>query len=148
MNCNDVQIEISAYADGELSGSDARVMFAHLSACAECQAFLTDTLRLRAELRTWEVRIPAPTPGQKRAALRRREATGGVIRRLISRRLEMPFAAAAGIALVLLGVSLFSVSLWLGGSAARAKNPEVVYMLSMPAVEVRAVKPADLQPVQ
>ncbi len=144
MNCNEIQPRISAYVDGELPGADATAMFAHLSGCMECQAFLTDTLRLRADLRAWEVRAPAPA--RKKSTLQWKETSGSAIRRLISQRLEIPFAAAAGIALVLLGVSLFSVSLWLGGSADRAREPGVVYML--PTVEVHAVKPADQKPEQ
>lgn len=147
MNCNDIQLRISAFVDGELDGGDVPAMFSHLSGCAACQGFLSDALRLRADLRAWEVRAPGEAPDRKGFALKRVERSGGAVRRLIAQKLEMPFAAAAGIALVLLGISLFSVSLWLGGAAERGRQPEVVYMLSLPQVEVHAARPADQKPV-
>lgn len=140
MTCNEIQVDISAYIDGELSAAGMAGMFTHLSHCVVCQEFLTDALRLRAALHSASALAPVPSGAH-------REASRGPIRRLITQRLELSFAAAAGIALVLLTVSVFSISLWLGAPKEKPQR-EVVYMLSLPPVEVHAVQPADQKPVQ
>ena len=141
MTCNEIQEHISAYIDRECSADSAAVMFVHLSGCMACQGFLTDSLRVRAVLHSPPTLAPAPIR-------RRQEAPRGPLRSLIAQRLELPFAAAAGLALVLLSVSLLSLSLWLNPPKGKPPQREVVYMLSLPPVEVRAAQPADQKPVE
>ena len=139
MTCDEIQADISAYIDGELPADDMAVMFKHLSGCAECQGFLTNALRLRSAMHVPSALAATPLPRPKSVQQRS-------IRRLIGQRLELPFAAAAGIALVLLSVSLLSLSLWLNAPKDKPQR-EVVYMLSLPPVEIQAVRPAEQKPV-
>jgi anti-sigma factor RsiW len=141
MTCREIQTALSAYIDGELPEEAAAGMFAHLSTCTACREFLTDVLRVRAALHLPSVLTP-------NLPVDRGHVPRGPLRRLVAQRLEIPFAAAAGIALVLLSISLLSLSLWLHAPPERPPQREVVYMLSLPPVEVHAVKPAEHKPVE
>lgn len=50
MNCDEYEMLISAYADGELDGSDLKRLKAHISQCDSCRRIYEDTLRLQEDL--------------------------------------------------------------------------------------------------
>jgi predicted anti-sigma-YlaC factor YlaD len=60
MNCEDFQQLISTEMDGELSPSDEKLLWEHLSSCETCRAWRRDQIEIRLELQRWpEEEMPA-----------------------------------------------------------------------------------------
>lgn len=50
MNCNDIEIMISAYADGELDEQSIAIVEAHIALCESCRCIYEQTLQLQKNL--------------------------------------------------------------------------------------------------
>jgi anti-sigma factor RsiW len=140
MNCDEMQIAISAYVDDALQTAMQERMFGHLSTCSDCRLFLRRTLDLRATFAA----IPAPDvpPSLDRRvmgmSLRRPRAERGAgerIRSLFGHRLSLPLPSAALIALGLITATVISLSLF--------QKPEVVFVPCLPTIDVYAVQPTN-----
>jgi anti-sigma factor RsiW len=78
MRCLDVQIELEAYADGELSPERAALLERHLVGCDACQAELARLQAVVAALETWPlVTEPAQLTARVMARARPRPALPG-----------------------------------------------------------------------
>jgi copper transport protein len=93
VTCTDFRESISAHLDGEPSAIDLAVLHRHLAGCADCQAFETEALRVRAIA----ARVPAADRAPTTAALL---AAAGPVRVLRRRdedalRLGLVFVAVA-----------------------------------------------------
>jgi predicted anti-sigma-YlaC factor YlaD len=75
MGCLDVQAELEAYVDGELSLERSALLEAHLASCRACQAELARLQAVAAALETWPlVMEPAQFTAQVMARVRPRPA--------------------------------------------------------------------------
>ena len=50
MQCNDIQILISGYVDGELTQQEGQRVAAHVDSCARCQATFREVAALKGEM--------------------------------------------------------------------------------------------------
>jgi anti-sigma factor RsiW len=57
--CEEYELVISSYVDGEIALGEKAALFNHLSSCNLCDRFLYDAIRIRIESAR-ESRIPAP----------------------------------------------------------------------------------------
>lgn len=55
INCQQVQAQLSAYIDDELTQQDQQRLYVHLQHCPECQGELTELLSLRSAVRSSEL---------------------------------------------------------------------------------------------
>lgn len=140
MNCDEMQLAISAYIDDALETNMQERMFTHLASCSDCRLFLRRTVDLRAAIAA----IPSPEvpPSLDRRVmgltLRRPRAVRGAgerFRSLFGHRLSLPLPSAALIALGLITATVISFSLF--------QKPEVVFVPCLPAVDVYAVQPTN-----
>jgi len=58
--CEDYELAISAYVDGEIAQDERGPLFEHLSSCDHCDGFLQDAIRIRVEAARVN-KIPAPS---------------------------------------------------------------------------------------
>jgi len=139
MTCDDVQAAISAYADGEIHHDEEGAMFAHVAGCAQCRTFLRNVLDMRSAFAAAEpVDVPATLdrdvlairPGAAPPAAHRRRWLAG----LWERRLSVPLPSAALVAIALVSITIFSLSLLL--------KPSEVPLLTLPPVDVYAEHPS------
>ena len=91
IDCARVQAALSARLDGEDTGVPDDVVDAHLSGCAECQAFFEQAARLNRQLRLTEVPVGDAVPDLSEVILagvepvRRRRAASRVLGLALSR---------------------------------------------------------------
>jgi len=138
MSCNDVKTAISAYADGALPPDGEESMFVHLGTCADCRRFLGHVLDTRAAIaampradvpESLDRTVLALKPGIAREKTQRSRWLAD----LWMRRLSIPLPSAAIVALALLSITIFSLSLLL--------KPNEVPLMSLPPVDVCAEHP-------
>jgi hypothetical protein len=60
MNCKDLGELLSAYADGELAGTQRDFLDEHLASCADCRVVLADYTQIRQQLLSLRVTRPLP----------------------------------------------------------------------------------------
>jgi len=144
---------VSEYIDGEMRESDAEGLFRHLSTCGECRDFLKDSLELRSKildevlLARTTVTEPFETittalsvQGTKKST---ENVASGKRRSFASRRINVSFATALGLtSLIVIATLLISTVFWLRGPAA-SQEERVVYVMSLPTVEVQGANPND-----
>jgi anti-sigma factor RsiW len=153
MNCTLYHEDVSRYIDRELDEGRIAVLFAHLAGCTGCREFLGSMMELRSTLH----RIPPPgvpaTLDRRIESIRpgRRKSAPAVLDRVYSwwnRRLLVPVPALAGTALLLLTAALVSFSLWQDARRATAPGLQVMYIMSLPTVEVEGIAPAQTPSIQ
>jgi anti-sigma factor RsiW len=113
MRCEDIEVFVDAYLDGELQGSDSGAFEAHVGGCAACRALVDDHAAFKATLRA-QLRPPQGTPPDLRAGVlaaldRADEAGEGPLGRVLPlHRRALPFvavfAAAAAMTVFVSGV--------------------------------------------
>jgi len=139
MKCEKYEVLISALIDNECPDNDLPGVFAHLGACPSCLRFYSASISLRAELR--QERIPAV-----RLSVDARVLTHVIRKKIthlpgwLSSRVPVPVPlAAAALIVVLLG----AWSLLTYGPAGTQAVPEteIVYVTTLPVVEVEAPAP-------
>jgi len=138
MTCDDVQAAISAYADGEIHPDGEGAMFGHIGTCPECRKFFRSVLDIRDAFasappvvvpESLDRRVLAIRPGPARPAARHRRW----LAELWMRRLSVPLPSAALVALALVSITIFTLSLLM--------RPSEVPLLSLPPIDVYAEKP-------
>ncbi len=153
MNCTVYHEEVSLYIDRELDEGRIVSLFAHLAGCKNCRGFLGSMMELRSALH----RLPAPAvPATLDTRIRRirpgrRNPVPVVFDRMISwwnRRLSISVPALAGTALLLLTAALVSFSLWQSARRTPAPELQVMYIMSLPTVEVEGFAPAQTPSIQ
>ena len=78
MRCFDVQVELEAYVDGELSPKRAALLEGHLAGCEDCRAELARLQAVVAALETWPlVAEPAQLTARVMVQVRQRPALPG-----------------------------------------------------------------------
>ena len=104
MTHEQMQLQVDAYLDGELTGDDARELEAHLRGCAECSRVQQDREALAAAIRREipALRAPEELRTQLRERLRNAAQSQGARVKLASPGWR-PFALAASLAIVALG---------------------------------------------
>jgi len=138
MICDDVQASISAYADGELPPDEEGAMFAHIGTCPVCRKFLRSVLEIRSAVAS-AARPDVPGSLDRRVLTFRPGARPPKRERmrwfadLWMRRLSVPFPSAALVAIALLSITIFTLSLLM--------RPSEVPLLSLPPVDVYAEQP-------
>ena len=153
MNCTVYHEEVSRYIDRELDEGRLAPLFAHLAGCEHCRGFLGSMMELRSTLHglpapavpaTLDRRIRSIRPGRRRP-----------VRDLFDRisswwnlRLSVPVPALAGTAVLLLSAALVSFSLWQSAHRTPAPELQVMYIMSLPTVEVEGFAPAQTPSIQ
>ena len=153
MNCTGYHEDVSRYIDRELDEGRIAPLFAHLAGCENCRGFLGSMMALRSTLHrlpapgvpaTLDRRIRSIRPGRRRSA-----------RVLFDRisfwwnlRLPVPVPVLAGTAALLLSAALVSFSLWQSARRTPAPELQVMYIMSLPTVEVEGFAPAQPPPIQ
>ena len=139
MTCDEVQAAISAYADGEILPGEEGAMFAHISTCPVCRAFFRSVLDLRSAFASTEQvdvpeeldsRVIAIRPGPARPSPERRGWFAGIW----MRRVSVPLPSAAIVAIALVSITIFTLSLLM--------KPSEVPLLTLPPVDVYAEQPS------
>jgi len=153
MNCAAYHDDVSRYIDRELDESRTALLFAHLAGCTGCREFLGSMMGLRSTLH----RLPTPsvpaTLDRRIHAIRpgRQKITPLLIDRVHAwwnRRLLIPVPALAVTALLILSAVLVSFSLWQSARHSPAPELQVMYIMSLPTVEVEGFAPAQPPPIQ
>jgi len=101
-HCRDIEIELAAYAGGELDSAESRRVRSHLDGCAECRAELAREMNLRETLGALPT-ANAPTDLEDRIRAAIQTAGNGVPSRWHRHRLAAALTvSAAGLALALI----------------------------------------------
>jgi hypothetical protein len=136
MNCESCQPLISIYVDEPLDDVLTREMLEHLPGCEECRTFLRSTLDIHNLVgASPKALMPGRRVGLPLSTTRREERRTP----LFARRVFIPISAVAVI-IVLLVASLIGCGFLLMHMEPQANPgiPQVVYMTTMPVVEVYA----------
>jgi anti-sigma factor RsiW len=139
MECEDFEERVSALIDDECPEAELAGVFAHLGTCPSCLRFYRESMALRARL------------GRERIPAVRRSVDARILTHVIGRKIirvpgwvrsrvpvPVPLAAAA-VLLVLLGAWSILARIPAGGRA--ATDTEIVYVTTLPVVEVEAPAP-------
>ncbi len=140
MTCNEYQELISQLVDDELDDGQSSELFLHTGRCAECRAFLRSTLRLRNEIASQALATPLSferVDAHVRIRLRRTRMQHRPFRTLFVRRISVPIPVAAA-----LGILLIIGSILLASLSTREHDPQVVYIMGLPTIEVQELYPA------
>jgi anti-sigma factor RsiW len=143
MNCDRYQETLSAFLDGNSSEDEAANAFRHLAECENCRRFLKLAVELQHGLRAMPVpAIPAKLdrrimriPSRERS---RQRAWPEKFVTLFQHRFDVPVPALAGGVCLLLSVLGFS--LWLLTRQGAVREPEIIYVVSTPPVEVYGIR--------
>jgi anti-sigma factor RsiW len=153
MNCAAYHEDVSRYIDRELDEGRIALLFVHLGGCAGCRDFLSSIMELRSALHrlpapsapaTLDRRIHAIRPGRQRLTPLLIDLVHG----WWNRRLLIPVPALAGTALLLLSAALVSFSLWQSARHLAVPKLQVMYIMSLPTVDVEGFAPAQHPPIQ
>jgi anti-sigma factor RsiW len=138
--CEEYELAVSRYVDGELESSLWTGLFSHMAKCERCARFLEQAISIRLELATEQQHQPAEEiiPLSMRAS--DEPAIRGVRRKilpaLMQRRLSIPVPVASAIGfLLVIGTLVFS------SLALRMQEPQTVFVVTLPGIEVEARNP-------
>jgi anti-sigma factor RsiW len=137
--CDRFEKAMSAYIDGELDDAAGAEMFAHLGACASCRGSFSAMSSIRSHFAS----APAPEiPERLDRRIHRLHAAPAArvsrLRTIWSQRLTVP-APAFALALLIASVTILVSLVWLKTAPSPASEQQVMYIMSMPAVEVEGV---------
>jgi anti-sigma factor RsiW len=153
MNCTVYHEDMSRYIDRDLDEGRTASLFGHLAGCEQCRAFLGSLMELRSALH----RLPPPgVPATLDRRIRnirpgRRRSVPVLFDRISywwNRRLPVPVPALAGTALFLLTAALVSFALWQSARRTPAPELQVMYIMSLPTVDVEGFAPAQTPSIQ
>jgi len=148
MECTNVQEQLSAFIDGEADAASEPMLFAHLTECLGCRDFFRDAQAMHAEVhRARPLRAPANLDrrvlGTEASHLLARRMPRESFLRAIRARVSVPMPVAAAVIILLTATLAF---LFRGPGRGLFVSPapirEVVYVMTLPAVEVEATVPA------
>jgi predicted anti-sigma-YlaC factor YlaD len=144
MNCEQYQENISQFIDGELECASETSLFQHLSTCDECCRFLKETMNLRSELLNKQtVTVPERLKNNILAKIVTPSITFWPKNHNFEwlRQGRMISLRIVGFALVIaILASIAFTSLWYRSNI--VSNETVVYMPTLPTVEVRGYIPS------
>jgi anti-sigma factor RsiW len=137
--CERYEEAMSAYIDGELDDATGADLFAHLGTCTTCRQSFT----AMSAIRTRFAAAPAPeVPERLDRRIHRLHAAPAArvsrLRTVWTQRFTIP-APAFALALLIASVTILASVLWLRTTPAPAGEQQVMYIMSMPAVEVEGV---------
>ena len=137
--CERYEEALSAYIDGALSDTAGAELFAHLGACASCRRSFAAMSLIRTRLAA----APAPeVPERLDRRIRRLHAAPAArvsrLRTVWTQRFTIP-APAFALALLIASITILASVLWLKTTPATGGEQQVMYIMSMPAVEVEGV---------
>lgn len=153
MECTIVQEQLSAFIDGEADSASEPNLFSHLAGCGRCCEFFRDAQAVRSDiLRSKPLRAPAGLDrrvlGAAAPGLSPHQTAFSWYHRALHARLSLPVPVAATIAILLIATVL---SLVRGPSRGTLLPPpirEVVYVMTLPAVNVEAQYPVTRKSIQ
>ncbi len=123
MTCGEYQEQVSQYIDGELGEQDSAGLFSHLSKCKECRMSLKGFLELRSSIQD-EILKGASAEGRQLWKKRRV-------------RMSMATALATVAAIIMITIVFFETVV----RPERNEATQVVYMMSLPIIEVQGENP-------
>jgi anti-sigma factor RsiW len=130
---------MSAYVDGELDDAAGAGLFAHLGACASCRRSFASLSTIRQHFASAPVPdVPERLDRRIRGLHAAPAARVSRLRTIWSQRLTIP-APAFALVLLIASVTILASLLWLKTTPAPAGEQQVMYIMSMPAVEVEGV---------
>lgn len=137
--CDRYEEAMSAYVDGELEDTAGAELFAHLGTCASCRRSYATFSVIRQHFSS----APAPeVPGSLDRRIHRLHAAPAArvsrLRTIWSQRLTVP-APAFALVLLIASVTILASLLWLRTTPTPAGEQQVMYIMSMPTVEVEGV---------
>lgn len=143
MNHPDMEAQVDALLDGELSSADAAAVEAHLHGCSSCSRFRTQRLALRSAIAAGVTRRTASPALRERVrdAVRREAVRGQPRGRTVIRPAWTWLAAAATVALVAVGSWQLGAAHGAAGATADALEEQVL------ASHVRSLMPGHLSDV-
>ena len=142
MSCDSFQEKISALLDKELEAGEAETLFKHLAECHGCRGFLEKVIDVRVGLNSMpqaEV-LPSLDRRVRRMVFQRTSLWSGVgnfLSWLSSRSIKVSAPVAALFLFIVCVATLLAFSFWQKESAQR-KQPTVVYIMALEAIEVEA----------
>lgn len=137
--CERYEEAMSAYMDGAVDDTTGADLFAHLGSCASCRR----SFAAMSAIRTRMAAEPAPeVPERLDRRVRRLYAAPAArvsrLRTVWTQRFTIP-APAFALALLIVSVTILASVMWLKAAPAPAGEQQVMYIMSMPAVEVEGV---------
>ncbi len=137
--CERCEEMMSAYIDGVLDDAGGAELFAHMGTCTQCR----QTYAGMSAIRTYCAVAPAPeVPERLDRRIHRLHAAPAArvsrLRKVWTQRLTIP-APAFALALLVVSVTVLATVVWLRTTPAPAEEQQVMYIMSMPAVEVEGV---------
>jgi len=143
MKCDEIQEQASQYIDGELGDADAGELFAHLGTCLQCRVFLRGSLELRSKIHDDILKTEASVTQKTKKLVGHQEHA--IRFALDKNRLSLSFAAAIGFVTVIVVATLLASLALRTSDPGDNPEPKVVYLMSLPTVEVQGVYPVENQ---
>jgi len=143
--CDEFMEQISAIVDLELSDDETSTALTHMGTCEPCRAFFNHTLKMRhAIAEEADVEVPVSLVDRIQAVRQRKgiivKFPITTIREFLKRRIVIPAPALVLATIVLIaGGFLFSSLRQSKEAVAIAPPGEIVYVMTLPEIEVRAV---------
>jgi predicted anti-sigma-YlaC factor YlaD len=126
MTCDEYQEQVSQYIDGELKDKDSGTLFKHLSTCGECRSFLRSTLEMRSKIHDEMLMEHEGATNRKKNRLVVIQNKTMKISRVL---------AGATLAVIILVTAFVTRTISTG--TAIEQNREIIYVTSLPTVEVQ-----------
>ena len=151
--CDIYEEAISAYIDRELDDDAGAELFSHLGSCATCRASFAALSALHIHISAMP---PTNVPVTLDRRIRRLHATPAAqasrlqanVRSFWSRKLSVPAPAFAIVLLAATATLLVSLLLLRTAPPQPAREQQVMYIMSMPAVEVEGIPEHPAQHIQ
>lgn len=137
--CEQYEETMSAYIDAQADDTAGAELFAHMGTCPTCRQTFATMSAIRPRLAAAAVpEIPVRLDRRIRRLHAAPAARVSRLREVWTRRLTIP-APAFALALLIVSMTILATALWLRGRPAPAAEQQVMYIMSMPAVEVEGV---------
>lgn len=137
--CEQYEETMSAYIDGQADDAAGAELFAHMGTCPACRQTFAAMGSIRPRL---AAAATPEVPLRLDRRIRRLHAAPAArvsrLREIWTRRLTIP-APAFALALLIISMTLLASAVWLKGRPVPAEEQQVMYIMSMPAVEVEGV---------
>lgn len=137
--CEQYEETMSAYIDGQADDTAGAELFAHMGTCPACRQTFAAMGSIRPRL---AAAATPEVPLRLDRRIRRLHAAPAArvsrLREIWTRRLTIP-APAFALALLIISMTLLASAVWLKGRPVPAEEQQVMYIMSMPAVEVEGV---------
>lgn len=137
--CEQCEETMSTFIDGEAGDTAVAELFAHMGTCPACRQTFTAMSAIRPRMAAAAAQeVPVRLDRRIRRLHAAPAAQVSRLREVWTRRLTIP-APAFALALLIISVTILASVLWLRGTPAPPEQQQVMYIMSMPAVEVEGV---------